>query len=142
MSILSSRSTKTTRTRRLRKHATRGPKSEPSSSRPSKTTQRILDKISFKRNISTSVRTTRRRFSTFHNKPSALDFRCAGDETSSLMILDRAHSVTMGKMIFGAVQKRRRGDLTYLLTDSAPTISWERPDIAGWDFSEIGITIN
>ncbi|KAK6353617.1 hypothetical protein TWF696_005580 [Orbilia brochopaga] len=141
MSILTTRSTKSTR--RLRKHAVRGSKSEPTSPRSNKTTRSILDKISFKRNVSISIRTTRiRRFSTFHNKPSTLDFRCAGDETSSLMILDRVQSVRMNKMIFGAVQKRRRGDLTYLLNDCAPTLDWERPDITGWDFSEIGVTIN
>ncbi|KAF3107405.1 hypothetical protein TWF569_007975 [Orbilia oligospora] len=143
MSILSSRSTKTTTstTRRLRKQAVRN-KSNPSSPRSNKSGTSLLSKISFKRHI--TIRTTRvRRFSTFHHKPSTLDFRCAGDETSSIMILERVNSVNMNRMIFGAVQKRRRGDLTYLLTDCPPTIAWISPDIAsGWDFSEIGITIN
>ncbi|KAF3903891.1 hypothetical protein ABW20_dc0108621 [Dactylellina cionopaga] len=140
MSILSSRTTKTTVTRRLRKQAVRS-KTNPSSPRSAKSGTSLLSKISFKRHI--TIRATRvRRFSTYHSKPSTLDFRCAGDETSSIMMLDRVSSVGMNKMIFGAVQKRRRGDLTYLLSDCAPTISWVRPDIAGWDFSEIGITIN
>ncbi|KAK6496103.1 hypothetical protein TWF481_002127 [Arthrobotrys musiformis] len=143
MSILSSRSAKTTNTttRRLRKQAVRG-KSNPSSPRSNKSATSLLSKISFKRHI--TIRTTRvRRFSTFHHKPSTLDFRCAGDETSSIMMLERVNSINMNRMIFGAVQKRRRGDLTYLLTDCPPTIAWILPDIAGgWDFSEIGITIN
>lgn len=142
MSILSSRSTKTTTatTRRLRKQAIRN-KSNPSSPRSNKSATSLLSKISFKRHI--TIRTRVRRFSTFHHKPSTLDFRCAGDETSSILILERVNSVNMNRMIFGAVQKRRRGDLTYLLTDCPPTIAWISPNISGgWDFSEIGITIN
>ncbi|KAF3906825.1 hypothetical protein AA313_de0207831 [Arthrobotrys entomopaga] len=142
MSILTSRSTKSTNgTRRLRKQAVRS-KTTASSPRSGKSATSLLSKISFKRHNITLRATRMRRFSTFHRKPSTLDFRCAGDDNCSLMILERVNSVGMHRMIFGAVQKRRRVDLTYLLSDSPPTLDWERPDITGWDFSEIGITIN
>ncbi|EPS35385.1 hypothetical protein H072_11224 [Dactylellina haptotyla CBS 200.50] len=143
MSILSSRTSKTTvNTRRLRKQAVRS-KNTISSPRSGKSsTSSLLSKISFRRHNITLKATRMKRFSTFHKKPSTLDFRCAGDDNCSLMILERVNSMGMHRMIFGAVQKRRRVDLTYLLSDCAPTIDWQRPNISGWDFSEIGITIN
>ncbi|KAF3930015.1 hypothetical protein ABW19_dt0200517 [Dactylella cylindrospora] len=140
MSILTSRSANGTNHRRLRKQALRSSKAGPSSPNSMKSAKSLLDKISLRKHMLRSKRM--RRFSTFHHKPSTLDFRCAGDETSSIMMLERVNSYGVNRMILGTVQKRRRGDLTYLLSDCAPRISWVQPDIAGWDFSEIGIVIN